>query len=71
MFQDQKTIGIRQKSRFSEKIENVQEKYQCWSPSVMLTCDFIKTGVCLLSQIIIFLIGLRRGNCPSVIGEIL
>ena len=74
---------------FSEKIENVPVKYSCrCSASVMLPCNFIKTGlhhgyflrntpsffgiaIWLVSQIIIVLIGLRKGNFRSVIREIL
>ena len=76
-------------TRFSEKIENFEEKYQRWGPaSVILPCDFIKKGlrhgyfprnistffgtfICLVSQKNIILIELRKGNCLSVIGEIL
>ena len=77
-------------TEFSKKIENVQGKCQCRCPvSLMLLCDFIKTGlhnsyfwrnvptflgifICFVShQIIIILTGLRKGNCRSIIGEIL
>ena len=77
-------------TEFSKKIENVQGKCQRRCPaSLMLLCDFNKTGlhngyflrnvptflgifICFVShQIIIILTGLRKGNCRSIIGEIL
>ena len=45
-YQGRITIPCALQIGFSEKVENVQEKYQWRCPaSVMLTCDFIKTGL--------------------------